>query len=159
MLSNMMSFELRVDTSGLQQLRTELQSKLATMTAVAAAELMEYEKQVFDTEGAVSGAKWQPISEATKQKRQRMGVNPNNPVLQARGVLSRSYRVMFDTSFPTSRCSLYFDDIYTIWDSDLLLIPDAHHFGFGRRYPKRPLFNEEVVEQRIVEKLRSFWGG
>jgi len=158
-LSNMMSFELRVDTSGLQQLRVEVQNLIASATALIAAELMEYEGEVFETEGAASGEKWQPISEATKQKRQRMGVNPNNPILQARGILSRSYKVFFNPSFPIANCTLYFDDVYSIWDKELVNLPDAHHFGAGPRYPRRPLFNEEVVEKRVAEKIQSFLGG
>lgn len=146
----MISFRVYVDASGLQDLRNEIQQRLANLVARSAQDLLAYEKAVFDTEGAINGECWLDISDITRKKREAHGVDPNNPILHARGMLRSAYNVDMDVSIPMPRCSLYFRDLYDVWDTGTVNLPEAHHFGRGFRYPMRPLFDSDVVEQRMV---------
>ena len=146
---------MAVDTSGLRRkIREVVETKMrAAMDAVN-----EYEWLVFKTEGEQAGSRWKSISDTTRRIRQQFGVSPDNPILHARGVLSRAWEVRGDLDLQRANITLQFNDVYNVWDQTrgfpALELASAHHHGYGRRYPRRPLFSPDTLRAHVLGVLK-----
>jgi hypothetical protein len=151
----MMSFRMNVNMEGLKQLRGEVENKIKEIVHIGAIGLGEYERGVFNSQGKLAGSEWKPITERTKKKRAKYGVNPNNPILQARGVLVRSFNTGYTVGFPESEINLKFGVVLSEWDEHRIDLVKAHHEGNPPRYPKRPLFTSETAVEYVTRFINE----
>lgn len=118
-----------------------------------AKDLMEWESEIFETEGAAIGRKWVSLSPKTVKAKQRKGYPLRPLVRTGRLIASLTQEGHSDMILIVDNLSLTFGSARLVERGDWFLAP-IHHFGApSRNIPARALIpNESQIAQRFIDK-------
>ncbi|MCS7187448.1 MAG: phage virion morphogenesis protein [Armatimonadota bacterium] len=138
-----------------------LSEKVFDLTPVwekIAKDLIEWESEIFETEGAAIGRKWAPLSPKTIKQKQRKGY-PLKPLIRTgRLMASLTQAGHSDMVLIIDNFSLTFGSARLVERGDWFLAP-IHHYGApSRNIPARALMpDESQVSQRFRDKWLSIF--
>lgn len=134
-----------------------LSEKVSDLTPVwrdIAKDLMEWEAEIFESQGAAIGRSWAPLSPKTIRQKQRKGY-PLAPLIRTgRLKASLTQEGAEDMILIIEPTSLTFGSARTVERGDWFLAP-IHHFGApSRNIPARALMPDE---SQIGQRFRDKW--